>query len=341
MRPLLALLLLFAIPRAGAAQSAVLEGPATAVLPSITPLFTARAVDFGASRPLRFTLQGSASTDFQTLVLDTTVVSDETVVPIQVTRPLPSDAVLFFRLRVRTGTGTGPFVDSPPLGPRTVPTWLTLVSPNSVGGDQLDTRRPRFVWRSARVTPAAGPWRYDVEITTRSGVVAATAGILDTTFQINVDLEANASYRWNVRAYLPKGETVRLQSTASFGVSDPAVPTVTLLFPNFPNPFPTGNAFTTCFWFDIAEPGGRVSLDVLDIRGNLVRTLIPGPDGQRDFAPGKYGRGAPGTGSNCDGRFVWDATGNDRRTVAPGVYYARFRLGSAAPILRSMLFRGR
>ncbi|HYW32756.1 MAG TPA: hypothetical protein VE869_14750 [Gemmatimonas sp.] len=338
-RLLIPLVLFVASPAPAMAQSAVLDGPAELLLPTLTPAFTARANGFGAERPLRYTLQAATGPDFQTLVLDTTFTSNETVVPVQITRPLLSEAVLFFRLRVRAGNG--PNVDSPTFGPRTVPTWLTLVSPNSSRGDQVDTRRPVFVWKSARVTPATGPWRYDVEVTTRSGAVSVTSGITDTTFQVNVDLETNASYRWGVRAYLPKGEDVRVQSLSTFGVADPAVPTVTLLFQNFPNPFPTAAAANTCFWFDIAEPGGRVSLDVLDIRGNLVRTLVPGPDGEREFPPGRYGRGAPGTGTNCDGRFIWDATGNDRRTVAPGVYYARFRLGNAAPIIRSMLFRGR
>ena len=291
-------------------------------------------------RPLRYVLQGATSIDFLSgVVLDTAVTSADTAVFIQVTRPLPSQAQLFFRVRITNATGV--ISDSPLIGPRIVPIWLTLLSPNSPAGDQLDTRRPLFVWRSAPVAREAGPWRYDVEITTGGRPVAGTTGITDTVFRIDTDLESNASYRWSVRAYLPRGESARAVSASTFGVSDPALPTVTLLFQNFPNPFPSSTAFATCFWFDLAEPGGRVVLDVLDLRGNMVRNLVPGADGQREFAAGKYGRGAPGAGSNCDGRFVWDATGNDGRTVAPGVYIARFRVGSGAPIFRSMLFRGR
>ena len=115
----------------------------------------------------------------------------------------------------------------------------------------------------------------------------------------------------------------------------------TIFYNNFPNPFPTASAFATCFWFDLAEPGGRVSLDILDLRGNLVRSLIPGIDGQRDFAPGKYGRAAAGTGTNCDGRFIWDATGNDGRTVANGVYIARFRAAKGTATFRNIYFQGR
>jgi hypothetical protein len=325
------------------AQRAVLEGPMTLELSTITPAFTARAVDFGPLRPLRYTLQASTSVDFLSgVVLDTAVTSPDTAVLIQITRPLPEGARLFFRVRITNATGV--LSDSPLIGERIVPVWLTLLSPSTP--NQLDTRRPQFVWRSAPVASAAGPWRYDIEITSRDGPsgdipIGGTTGIIDTVFQLGSDLESNRSYRWSVRAYLPRGESTRLVSASTFGVADPAVPTVTLLFQNFPNPFPSESAFATCFWFDLAEPGGRVSLDVLDLRGNLVRNLIPGPDSQRDFPPGKYGRGAPGAGLNCDGRFIWDATGNDGRTVAPGVYIARFRLGTGAPIFRSMLFRGR
>lgn len=342
MRTALALALVLATPAAGAAQSAELDGPTTLQLTTATPAFTARALGFPAGIALRYSLQASSSVDFFSgVVLDTTFVTSETVVPIQLTRVLPSEASLFFRVRI-TSVVTGASADSPLIGPRIVPTWLTLLTPNSPTGDQFDTRRPLFVWRSAAITPAAGPWRYDVEITTKNGVpVGGTSGITDTTFRIDADLETDAQYKWNVRAFLPRGESVREASVSTFGVSNPELPTVTLLYQNFPNPFPTPTAFATCFWFDLAEPGGRVTLDILDLRGNLVRNLIPGIDGQTEFTPGRYGRGAPGAGSNCDGRFIWDATGNDGRTVAPGVYIARFRAGKGAPTFRSILFRGR
>lgn len=338
-RSLLALVLglLAGTPAAGAAQTALLEVAGGTVLPSITPLFTARAVGFGAGRPLRYTLTIAGSPDFLSgVLLDSTIVSNDTVLPIQVTRPLPNEATVFLRLRV-IGVGT-PIADAL-IGPRQVPTWLTLVSPNA--GGELDTRRPLFVWRSAPVTPLAGPWKYDLEVTVNNGVpYAATVGITDTTFRFDVDLQSDALYRWSVRASLPRGESIRVASKSSFSVMNPALPTATILYNNFPNPFPTASSFATCFWFDLAEPGGRVSLDILDIRGNLVRSLIPGVDGQRDFPPGKYGRAGAGTGTNCDGRFIWDATGNDGRTVAKGVYIARFR-AAGTTTFRNVYFQGR
>ncbi len=336
--PRLLTALLLGLPATALAQTASLELPVGAVLPSITPAFTARAIGFGIARPLRYVLSAVGSTEPGSPVLyDTTVVSNDTIVPIQVTRPLPSEATLYFKLRIlSTGTLAS---ETALIGPRIVPAWLVLVRPND--GGQLDTRRPLFVWQSARVHPLAGAWKYDLEVTVNGVPAAATAGISDTTFRFDVDFQSDAPYRWSVRASLPRGDAIRVTSRSSFFVENPALPTATIFYNNFPNPFPTPSAFATCFWFDLAEPGGRVSLDILDLRGNLVRSLIPGVDGQRDFAPGKYGRGAAGIGTNCDGRFIWDATGNDGRTVAKGVYIARFRAANGTPTFRNIYFQGR
>jgi len=144
-----------------------------------------------------------------------------------------------------------------------------------------------------------------------------------------------------VRASLGNGESVRVASVGSFVITDPPLPTTTLLYQNFPNPFPSAASFVTCFWFDVGAPGARVALDVLDLRGNLVKNIVPGSDGVSRFDAGRYGRGAAGSASNCDNRFVWDGTGTDGRTVAPGVYLARFRADGGAPTFRRIVFRGR
>ena len=177
------LALLLAFSATAQAQTAVLTVPAGTVLPSITPAFTARAVGFGLARPLRYVLSAVGSTEpGAPVVYDTTIVSNDTVVPIQVTRPLPSEASLYFKLRIlSTGTLAS---ETPFIGPRVVPAWLVLLRPND--GGELDTRRPLFVWRSAPVSPLVGPWKYDLEVTTTTGMnntvtVAATSGISDTT----------------------------------------------------------------------------------------------------------------------------------------------------------------
>lgn len=328
-------------PAVVGAQAAVLEIPPGQVLQSLTPVVRARALGFPRQFQFQYRLSASPSPDSPLpAVIDTFVVTADTVVDIQVTRPLPSEAVLYFRLDIIPASGV--VVSAPIQGPRQVPRWLTLISPNPLpSGDQLDTRQPLFVWRSAPVVSTIGPWRYDFEITQNGGSVVGTSGITDTTFRPTIELETNAQYRWSVRAYLPRGETIRQTSLGTFGVMDPATPSATLFYQNFPNPFPTPTSFVTCFWFDVANPGGLVALDILDLRGNLVKRLIPAADGQREFPGGRYGRGAVGAGNNCDGRFVWDATADDGRSVSPGVYLARFAVAGGAPTFKRVYFRGR
>ncbi len=323
-----------------AAQTAELDGPTGSTIPSLTPAFTLRAGGFASARPLTVTLRIATTSDFASgLVLDTTFTTNDTIVAIQVTRLLPSNTEVFWTSRVVGEDGR--HAESPVTGPRRVPAWLTLLFPNSPSGDIVDARRPRFVWRSAPVTSLLGVWTYDVEITYSGRLEQGQTGLRDTTYTADTDLQTSTSYRWRVRASLDDGTSVTVNSKATFLVADEPLPLRTLLYQNFPNPFPSPVASATCIWFDVAEPGARVALDVTDLRGNLIRSLIPGLDGQRDFLAGRYGRGTPNTGNTCDNRFVWDGTGNDGRSVAPGVYLLRFQAGRAAPTFRRMLFLGR
>lgn len=326
----------------GRAQTVTVGAPAgNNVLASVTPTFQVRVTGLGAQLPLQVTLQVGLSADFATVAVDSAFASTDTIFSVTTSKPLPSDAPVWWRVRVRGRDGQ--LVESAAGGPRTVPTWLTIVAPNSPSGNGFDIRRPLFVWRSAPVSPPSGPWSYDLEIinTSSGGTEVSASGLRDTTFRPTTDLQANTSYRWNLRATLRGGESVRANGQGSIVITDPPLPTNTVLYQNFPNPFPSPTAFSTCFWFDVGSPGARVSLEVRDMRGNLVRTIVPASDGITQFSAGRYGRGAPGASSNCDNRFVWDGTANDGRTVAPGVYLARFSAGNGAPTFRKIVFRGR
>jgi len=332
----LSVVAVLATPARGAAQTILLDGPTA--LSSPTPAFQFLAIGLGPARPLQVRLQVSTTPDFVGLVLDSVFTRTDTAFTIQVTRLLPSDREVYWRALVRALAGQ--VFESVVTGPRRTPTWLTLVAPVA---SAANVRRPLFTWRSAPVISSVGPWRYDVEIVTTSNGLAevASSAITDTTFRPPRDLQANTSYRWNVRAYLANGESVREFSTGSFVITDPPLPTTTILYQNFPNPLPSATAFNTCFWFDIGAGGATVRMDILDLRGNQVRRIVPGADGISNFPAGRYGRGSIGVDSNCDNRFVWDGLAEDGRTVAPGVYLARFQAGNAAPIFRRVVFRGR
>lgn len=326
-------------PSALPAQAVLVDGPSRPQLTTATPALQVRAIGFGQSRPITLTLQVSTTADFTSVVLDSTFDAIDSTVAVQITRPLPSDAAVFWRVSARVPAG--PQALSATTGPWQVPPWLTLLSPNSPAGNPLDVRRPLFVWRSAPVTAATGTWRYDLEITEDGRAQIASSGLRDTTFRPFIDLQANTSYRWNVRAWLPTGASTRVFSQGSFVIDDPPLPTSTILYQNFPNPFPTPVAQATCFWFDVGQGGARISLDIVDLRGNLVKRIVPGDDNVERFDAGRFGRGVPGSDSNCGNQFTWNGTGTDGRTVKPGVYLARFRADNGTPIFRRILFVGR
>lgn len=131
--------------------------------------------------------------------------------------------------------------------------------------------------------------------------------------------------------------TEQRASTAA-AVQDTGRPAITLLYQNFPNPFPTVESRTTCIWFDLNRPGA-VSLTVHDVRGNLVRRLLPRGSGSQLVPAGRYGRASPSSGTGCDPNLVWDGRADDGTVVPRGVYLIRLRAGGVESIKKA-LFQG-
>lgn len=117
-----------------------------------------------------------------------------------------------------------------------------------------------------------------------------------------------------------------------------APPGITLLYQNFPNPFPTGTSPTTCLWFDL-HVESAVTLGIYDLRGRLVRTIVPSPVVGSLLPAGRYGRRTAGINAGCDPAFAWDGRGSDGNRVPPGVYLARLRAGGRWQS-RKIVFRG-
>jgi hypothetical protein len=130
-------------------------------------------------------------------------------------------------------------------------------------------------------------------------------------------------------------DTSTTASVAPFLVLNADLPQATLLHQNFPNPF---GATATCVWFDLAVDGA-VELQILDLRGRLVRVLVPAPGVPGSLEAGRYGRGATG-GPTCDPLFTWDGTAADGAAVPPGVYLVRFKAGGSVQFKRAV-FMGR
>ena len=329
---------------AGAAAIGARTRPATTVelimatadtLPAINPTIVIRGVDIASTdAPLTLGLQIATTPGFTNpLLVDTTVMGDS--VEIALPRPLPSRARLHFRATARTTPGA---LLISPTETRVVPPWLVLVSPNEPNGSTLETPRPTFTWRGGAVGEPPGPWHYDLEIrNVGSGRVTRFDNLSDTTFMPPLPLDLNTSYRWSVRGRLRSGDEVLVSSQSSFVILDPDVPLATLLYQNFPNPFPTATSPVTCVWFDLANDS-FVRLDVSDLRGRPVRTLIPTSTNAGFFVAGRHGR-SPAGGTGCNGTIQWDGRGADGRFVPAGVYLLRLR-GRGIDAIKSVVFRG-
>ena len=308
------------------------------VLASATPRFTIVARDVGApAERVSLELQLSTSPNFVAPIYADTAPGDSA--DFLLARPLPDGATVYWRAIVRVDDAV--VATSPITGPRATPRWLVLREPDAPNGVVLDTRRPRFVWSSVPIATPPGPWRFDITITSvaTGGEVQHVAALQDTAFVPARDLDANTSYRWSVRAYLAGGASVRAASQGSFVITSRDQPLATLLYQNFPNPFPTEAVASTCVWFDLASPES-VQLEVFTLRGDHVRTLFPGAGDETLLRAGRYGRADVGSNSGCDARFSWDGRSDSGREVAPGVYLLRLRTGRSEQV-RKILYRGR
>lgn len=313
-----------------------ISGPGEDTLSSATPAFVVRADSIAPNeRPVTVSVEVSSRADFgQLLYFDRALADSARFVPI---RPLPPAVPVYWRGRVTTNAGAT--ANSAIVGPRTSAPWIRLLAPSPLGGVTLRTRRPTFVWSAAQIAAPPGPWRFDLaveNVATRE--ILRYANVSSTQFVLPRSLEYNASYRWSVTARLVTGDSATVRSQGSFVIADLSVPTVTLLYQNFPNPFPSGASAATCIWFDV-DREARVRLTVHDIRGQLVRTVIPAPGVSDVFLAGRYGRGADGE-SGCDPTFSWDGRDNRGRTVPTGVYLVRLRTPSFEAYKRAV-FRGR
>jgi hypothetical protein len=326
--------------RASALGTVTISGPSGSPLVDATPTLTAQASGFDASEmPLALTIQVATSNNFATpLLLDSTVTA--TSLTITLPRPLPDKALVYWRAKARTVTGTEVF--SATEGPRPTAEWLRLVLPNDAGGVVLRTTQPRFLWTSARVAAPPGPWEYELRITSvATGLPVIVATLAETTYVPSTPLESNSSYRWSVRARLVQGapeDSIVVASRATFVISTFTTPRVTLLYQNFPNPFPVGGRTTTCIWFDLRELS-TVTLEIYDLRGRLVRRLLPRGQADALMPPGRYGRAPGGGETGCDPATTWDGSAGDGRQVPAGIYLVRLR-GGGVESVKKIVFRG-
>jgi hypothetical protein len=325
----------------GAAAVSFPEGvqpvaPLAASLTTITPAFAWQAPAVpAAAAPVTYRLRLARDSTFEQIVVDTTTVLESFRLP-RALRPGES-----FRWDVTAHSALGATVTVGPGVEHVAPAWATLTSVNAPGGTVLNDPRPTFTWDAPDVDPPIGPFAFDVEVrVARSGALAAAGRQLTgRSYQTPGPLDANTPYRWRVIARLGLDSAIT-ESHAEFVIVDTLVPPTTILFQNFPNPFPSAANLDggTCIWFDLAERGS-VTLDVLDLRGHRVRSLVPGSEFPPTLEAGRYGRPASGAPGTCDPRLLWDGTTDAGTFVPPGVYVYRLRTPTGV-FHRRLVFRG-
>ncbi len=249
--------------------------------------------------------------------------------------PLPPRTELFWRVTARSVQGIERATAAQ--GPIEVPSWVVLDVLNDAGGAEVDDPLPEFRWTAVDLPPPAGPFAFDLQILSeRVGeVLLSHEGLGVQRFRMEEPLPFNVPLRWRVIARARTGQADTVTSAGPFVVTAEASPPVTILYQNFPNPFPNPEAGTwlTRIWFDLARQS-TVHLAVYDLRGRLVRRLVPAPGcGAVELPPGLYGREEGAPADPCV-ILSWDGRGDGGREVPRGVYLLRLRAHGVEEIRR-------
>ena len=176
--------------------------------------------------------------------------------------------------------------------------------------------------------------RFDVQILDESDAPVPGETVTNLTVdsvKVPLSLRFNGSYRWRVIARVD-GVADTVTSLGRFTVDSGQNPPSTSLYQNFPNPFPRTDLGVTAtrIWFDLTQES-PVELGIYDMRGRLVRHLIPAPGCPAQvLKPNAYGRG---TSDNPCVLTTWDGTDDRGRAMPRGVYLLRLRADGSSQIL--------
>jgi subtilisin family serine protease len=296
--------------------------PPDTLLGTVTPLFAWDVGDVPAfGQPVTYRLRIAVDSAFTELSLDTTLSDTE----VQLDSALAPGQRLRFELEATSADSTTLLVR--PQADYVVPEWATLLTFNDQAGITIRERRPTFSWTSPEVISPPGPFTYDLAVLRVDNGLAAdqVRGLTETQYTPARDLDLNTAYRWQLIARLGTDSAV-IESRSTFLIVDESMPTATLLFQNFPNPFPNEaiGISSTCIWFDLANEG-EVILDILDVRGHVVRNVVPGTRFPTTLQPGRYGRGESGGPGSCDPALQWDGTASNGGRLPRGIYVIRLK----------------
>ena len=285
--------------------------------------------------PVTFHLELSEDSLFRGILFSDSVVGTFARRP---SVPLPPRTRLFWRVRARSTQEVERISRSQ--GPILVPSWVTLDTLNNPGGTELADPQPLFRWSTPDLLPPAGHFTFELQVVSdrEREIIQSHPGLEEKEFRVPDPLPFNVPLRWRVIAQTPGGAADTVTSVGPFVVTSGANPPVTILYQNFPNPFPNRELGVddTRIWFDLAE-ASTVELAVFDLRGRLVKKLVPGRGClTEELPPGVYGREGGSPGNSCQA-FSWDGTDDRDHEVPPGVYLLRLKAAGVVEV-RRMVF---
>jgi subtilisin family serine protease len=301
-------------------RGVVVTNPEDTLLKAVTPTFIWNTPEVPlVAQPLTYRVRAASDVSFSQVLFDTTL-SETQVTWAEALRPGTR-----FVFTVTATAVDGVSFTTLATDEFTVPDWATLLTLNDPEGSATRDVRPMFDWSSPAAVEPPGPYLYDITVFREDNgdVEIFERGLTDTEYTPQRDLEFNTPYLWQVTSHLEADSTIT-ESEAPFLILDDSAPAITLLYQNFPNPFPNNEIGrrTTCIWFDLAT-SGRTTVDILDTRGHVVLNLVPGSAFPPTLEPGRYGRPSAGGSGSCDPNLEWDGVAADGTVVPQGIYLVR------------------
>lgn len=309
-----------------------ITGSVDNVLTTLQPTFTWIAPLRHPRMSALYRLQVATDPGFTNIVYTDTV---RDVTSLTVKRPLPPAPVLHWRVIAEASPDVRRVTRPAPVF--RMPDWVDLLTFDAPTPTEANNTRPTFQWQPLAAPAPIGPLVYDLQILSgQTGAVVQTVpNLTTTTVQLPNPLTPNQPYHWRIIARSQSGVADTVRSQAVFIVATTDRPPATLLYQNFPNPFPRPDLgiLETQVWFDVTA-ATTVELAVYDLRGRLVRTLIPSEPscGQVTLQPGQYGRGV--ADSEPCVRTRWDGRTANGEFVTRGVYILRLRAAGGEQIKR-------
>jgi subtilisin family serine protease len=305
-------------------------------LTSIVPTFSWNIPETNLRmHPVLYRVEVATDTGFTNLVFTDTVREGLSLIA---RRPLQPANRLFWRVVGTTQSGVSRA--SLPDAFR-VPDWVRLLTFADNEPSFSTTTQPELSWLPLEAR-TAGPFTYEVQIIAHgTGVIVQDIrNLTSSVLRVPLPLTPNESFRWRVIARARTGEVDTVASMQPFVISTDDKPPATILYQNFPNPFPnsTLGVSETSIWFDLAK-GGPVNLVITDTRGNMVKHLIPGRGCTTVTLPaGIYGRTGASIGTDPCVQTSWDGRGDDGRIMPAGIYILRLHAPGAPELSKKILF---